>query len=336
MSSVIDYQNTMGGALSGASTGALAGSVIPGIGTAVGAGIGLIGGALSNIFNKKQADRGYAQQKEALQHSIRWRVADAKAAGIHPLYAMGAPSLNMTPIVQQDNIGPAVQNMGQSMADITKNTMSENMKAQQFAEMQLLSSQRNKNDAEAELARTQAMRLMTEKNNINPPGLGVKNESGQNPTGGGAGFYEVKPAEQTSQKIGMPESSAGENPSLQLRRLFGGQPMFMDIAEGDSPEETWKEKSIPASIGMLLNNQRIFGGDWLKDYIKSRYLGLKVTGKYEKYNLNNPDWWEQLQRDRVFDKKLDWIKALPYKALPPEARKKYMSPSDMKKRYNLK
>ncbi len=37
-------------------------------------------------------------QKEFAQNSIRWRVADAKAAGIHPLYALGASSASFSPI----------------------------------------------------------------------------------------------------------------------------------------------------------------------------------------------------------------------------------------------
>lgn len=340
MSSFDDHK-MLTGAASGAASGAIAGSAVPGIGTAIGAGVGLLGGVLSNMSSERQTDRGYSFQERAAKEGIQWKVEDAKRAGIHPLYAMGAPSFSMQPIVTQDNIGPSIREMGQSIQDASRNTLSEQQKAMQFMEYQVAASQVKRNDAEAELFRTQAAKnLQGNGSNINPPGLGIHNEMGQNPTGGGQGFYEVKPAESISQKIGMPESSAGENPTLQLRRLPGGLPMFMDIAEGDSPEETWKEKSIPATIGLIMHNQRIFGGNWAEDFIRSKYLGLRVRGKYEKYNLDNPDWLEKWQgtpgHKGIWQGKKDWLQSLPYKALPPGARKKYMSSEDMRKRYNFK
>lgn len=76
------------------------GSIISGI-----AGIGgsLIGASSSRSNNRAiianaALDREY--QKEFAQQGIGWRVSDAKAAGIHPLYAMGAniPGYNPSPI----------------------------------------------------------------------------------------------------------------------------------------------------------------------------------------------------------------------------------------------
>ena len=38
-----------------------------------------------------------AAQKEFAQHGIRWKVADAQAAGVHPLYALGANTHSFSP-----------------------------------------------------------------------------------------------------------------------------------------------------------------------------------------------------------------------------------------------
>lgn len=46
--------------------------------------------------NKQQA-REYDRQKEFAQNGIRWRVEDAKAAGIHPLAALGAHTMSYSP-----------------------------------------------------------------------------------------------------------------------------------------------------------------------------------------------------------------------------------------------
>lgn len=284
---------TIKSAASGAATGATLGSVVPGIGTMVGAGIGLLGGVASNLFQGKQQEEGYANQREALQNSISWRVADARRAGIHPLYALGAQPMNISPIINQDNIGPAVQQMGQTISDVQKNAVTEHQKMMQFAEYQVLQSQMNRNDAEAELARTQAQRIATERNNINPPGLGIHNEMGQNPTGGGTGFYDVKAAEEISAKAGKAWSSAGKNPGYQLRYMDNGLPMYLPIAEGDSPEETISEMHPLTWAGLLLRNSRIFGPGWMEDMVKSRYLGISPDREYKdnqrkrKYPLSN-------------------------------------------------
>lgn len=59
----------------------IVGDVLQGVGSVMGA----MSGSDTNEDNRAHA--------EALaQHGIRWKVADAKAAGLHPLYALGASS----------------------------------------------------------------------------------------------------------------------------------------------------------------------------------------------------------------------------------------------------
>lgn len=59
------------------------------------------GSLLSNSQNqsgdKKAGEKNYQAQKEFAQHGVRWKVDDAKAAGIHPLYALGAPTTSFAP-----------------------------------------------------------------------------------------------------------------------------------------------------------------------------------------------------------------------------------------------
>lgn len=69
-----------------------------GIASAVGS---IAGGLISNAGRKDNsealAQMNYEHQKEFAQNGIRWKVADAKAAGIHPLAALGATTTSFSP-----------------------------------------------------------------------------------------------------------------------------------------------------------------------------------------------------------------------------------------------
>lgn len=75
----------------------LFGDVAGAVGSVVGGALGLAGSAASNANAAAINKFNYEAQKEFAQNSIRWRVADAKAAGLHPLAALGASSSSYTP-----------------------------------------------------------------------------------------------------------------------------------------------------------------------------------------------------------------------------------------------
>lgn len=52
-------------------------------------------------FNQRSAENAAAQmkmQEEFAKNSVQWRVNDAKAAGIHPLYALGHQGVSYSPV----------------------------------------------------------------------------------------------------------------------------------------------------------------------------------------------------------------------------------------------
>jgi hypothetical protein len=68
------------------------------------AAAGIAGSLLSSRSSDKdreaqqeQAQLNYEQQKEFAQNSIQWKAEDAKKAGLHPLFAMGAPLTAYSP-----------------------------------------------------------------------------------------------------------------------------------------------------------------------------------------------------------------------------------------------
>lgn len=72
------------------SIGSAIGGIASGIGSIIGSGNSAASAEAINQAN-------YEHQKEFAQNGIRWRVADAKAAGLHPLAALGAQTAGYTP-----------------------------------------------------------------------------------------------------------------------------------------------------------------------------------------------------------------------------------------------
>lgn len=79
----------------------------------IAAGSSLLGG-----FMQKQAQDKNAQlQKQFAQSGIQWKVEDAKKAGVHPLYALGAQTHSFAPQSVGDmGISQAGQDIGRAMA----------------------------------------------------------------------------------------------------------------------------------------------------------------------------------------------------------------------------
>ena len=67
---------------------------------AIGAGASIYGTKRSEAM----AEKNMAQQERFARQGIRWRVEDARAAGLHPLYAIGANTTQFSP-VQADTSG---------------------------------------------------------------------------------------------------------------------------------------------------------------------------------------------------------------------------------------
>lgn len=79
--------------------------------------LSFVGSAISGLLGAKSAKKDRELQKDAMQEGIRWKVADAKAAGIHPIYALGAPSFSPSP-VGTGGVDTAFANMGASLDDM--------------------------------------------------------------------------------------------------------------------------------------------------------------------------------------------------------------------------
>lgn len=76
----------------------------------------IAGSVIDGLFGNKQAKQQAKLQKEFAQSGIQWKVEDAKKAGIHPLYALGANTASYTPVSGGDtNFAEAGQNLGRAI-----------------------------------------------------------------------------------------------------------------------------------------------------------------------------------------------------------------------------
>lgn len=103
------------------------------IGDIISAGANLVGGFLNraetrraNEANAAIARENIALQKQFAQEGVRWKVEDAKAAGIHPLYALGAQTHSFSPVsagaVADSSLGNAMAAAGQDLSRAINST----------------------------------------------------------------------------------------------------------------------------------------------------------------------------------------------------------------------
>lgn len=96
------------------------GDVLGAISNVVGGFINRDASNKANDTNYRIAQQNMALQKQFAQEGIRWKVDDAKAAGIHPLYALGATTHSFSPVsagaVADTSLGNAMAAAGQDLS----------------------------------------------------------------------------------------------------------------------------------------------------------------------------------------------------------------------------
>lgn len=135
------------------------------LGPLISAGASLLGGLLgkSSADDAREAqvamnERNIALQKEFAQHGIRWKVEDARAAGIHPIYALGGSTSSFTPVsanfAADTSLPNALAAAGQDIGRAVNATRTEGERASAFTKTaQALSLE--KASLENELLRTE-------------------------------------------------------------------------------------------------------------------------------------------------------------------------------------
>lgn len=103
------------------------------LGSLISAGMSLFAGNKTRKAQEKANAQNAALQKEFAQNSIRWRVSDAKKAGLHPLAALGASSTAASPSFRAGDYGYLAQ-AGQDVGTAINRTLSPRGQTNRYAQ----------------------------------------------------------------------------------------------------------------------------------------------------------------------------------------------------------
>lgn len=197
------------------------------ISTAGGLAGGLMGKSAADDAreaNAAQAAANVQMQREFAQNGIRWKVEDAKAAGIHPLYALGANTASFNPVslpaAPDNSMASAMSDIGQNIGRAVGATrtgaekMAANLNLQQ-AQANLDGQLIDNQIKQAQLAKINAGPNFPSGNEDNfMPGQGDSGTTGR--------LVKVLPKERTASQPGRSAQEAGWVPDVGYSRTDTG------------------------------------------------------------------------------------------------------------------
>lgn len=232
-------------------------------GSAITAGAGLVGASFGGDKTDENMWRvNYQAQKEFAQNGIRWRVEDAKAAGLHPLFALGGGGAAFSPpptIVTNDGMGEAIANAGQAIGNAVSRQETPEQKIAKDLLIKESQARISKDDAQAAYYWSLAMReYQQDQGQPGFPSLLGNVAGGLRPGGssegitiparlqyapGNADAITLKPNEVVSNVTGQPWMAPGKKPMWD--RADFGLPGLRNraIPRTDDFWETWGELS---------------------------------------------------------------------------------------------
>lgn len=257
------------------------------IAAGIGAATSLLGGSRSNKENAKLMAQQMAFQKEFAQHGVRWRVEDAKAAGLHPLYALGAQLPSGQPMVIPDAMGPAIAEAGQNVSRAIAAGMTAQERQAHAAGLALTAANTRAANAQAGYYDTLAMRNFQEMNQSaglgGPTAAGTVLPEGQAPQTG-VGLVNLVPPD-VGTSSGDPGVQAGVGEMWQRWRLADDLQVVLPATLSGSPSEALESLSESALLMALVaqENRRRFGDENWNRFLE-RYAGStaarRAQGKY--------------------------------------------------------
>jgi hypothetical protein len=194
--------------------------LISAIGSIGGGLLSKMGSADSNAATSADHAANRALQKEFAQSGIQWKVADAKKAGIHPLYALGANTTSYSGTAggylnENQGLGQSLSQAGQDIGRAVTAAQNRKQRALSLAlaEENVANAKLNNDILRTKLASDKA-RLA----NINPPMDDI----------------EVKPSVQVTNAPGRLDIEAATSPETKFYRTHEGvTPVYSEgITEG--------------------------------------------------------------------------------------------------------
>lgn len=232
----------------------------------------------------RQAELNYQRQKEFAQHGIQWRVEDARAAGLHPVFSLsgGGAAFANNPISiaggRADD--PSwMADMGQNLGRAVTATMTAEQRTAQDMAVSVAQSQINRNNAEANLFDAQALATR----GINPPFPSVSVPEAEQYGSGLEGQVAVKPTSVTSSVVEDPSVAAGKD--VGWRRIWLTPHLYAYMPNTDEGwAESWGELGILDKAAIIAHNearQPGFGSRFYNEFLMGRAPMPAAQGWFE-------------------------------------------------------
>lgn len=236
---------------------------------------GLFGNSQQKSAQQSQSQQNqlnYEHQKEFAQHGIRWKAADAKAAGLHPLAALGTNFASYTPSsysVGDSGLGAAGAALGDGIGNLIEG---QNTRRAQNA----TATQHERELADLALERAKLQNRYLEAQ-ITSEWANVMGQPGNPPMPSA-----TNPAAKSSVV-----AVRGSAPALSKSGLIEGQPsVAISPSAGDSSVEAgknplWKEHQLSPGLSVKLPSQTASEG--LEALPPGALGGMMVADHLNKY-----------------------------------------------------
>lgn len=252
----------------------------------------LVGGAFDE-FSSDRSDRqqqertnnqNYAAQKEFAQKGIQWRAEDARAAGLHPMAALGASGSAFTPSFQTftgSGGGSALMDAmpGQNTQRAARAEMTD-----QERELHALAVRRGQ--LENQLLEGQITQLWSSimGQPSNPPAPGPRAPGAVNRHG--QGNVAIVPSKQESSRVGDRGATAGNSPATRGVDVTNG--VTLDLINPEVAESLEGYGILQAPIAAGIHALR--GTSKLIDRYKPPSRDLLPPGHSWKWSLSSGSW----------------------------------------------
>lgn len=288
-----DFAKPLVGGVLGVPSG---GNLLTGLGQAIGSAVGpLIQAGSSWMAGDRARDDQAAQtasqqaanlaaQREFAQNGIRWKVEDAKAAGLHPLSALGASGAAFAPnpVVLSDTSHYAAT--GQNLGRAASAMVSQEERATRQLQLAAAAASVRKDNAlsafyESEAARTRQqsgpttgtiMRDGMRPGDIMEPSgavirpLGPRGDIDVSPQFTSNGIF---PQTYPPKDVPVTSHTKGENPMWSTYVAEGGLKIDLPSSAASEGLEAVSE-SYPVMAFVIQQNMRRYGASWLSRAIK--------------------------------------------------------------------
>lgn len=195
----------------------------------------------TNAANDEIARRNEALQREFAQNGIRWRVEDAKAAGLHPLAALGAQTSSFSPIqvgsvTSTPDVTAPYRALGEMGQDISRAMASTQTQVErEMAQLQVAAAHTQLEGAslDNQIKQAQLSKLL---------GGGTTMPSGSDtdnfiPGQGNSPLVRNKPLERVVSAPGRPAQEAGWRPDVSYSRTDTGLSPMVPESLSESLED---------------------------------------------------------------------------------------------------